>query len=153
MGRVDHEQFMRLALDCASQAADAGEVPIGAVVVLDGRVVGEGYNQPIRSSDPTAHAEIVAMRSAARHLSNYRLPGTTLYCTLEPCIMCAGAIVHARIARVVFGARDPKAGASGSIYNVLADSRLNHQPEVVEGVREAECRRLLQEFFEWKRKS
>jgi tRNA(adenine34) deaminase len=148
------EEWMGQALLQAKTALSVGEVPVGAVVVgADGAIVGRGYNHPISSHDPTGHAEIMALREAARHLGNYRLTGMTLVCTLEPCVMCAGAIVHARIARLVFGAHDPKAGAAGSIYNVVADSRLNHQPEVVSGVREAECRQLLQEFFIWKRKS
>jgi tRNA(adenine34) deaminase len=145
---------MGQALEQARTALSVGEVPVGAVVVAaDGKIVGQGYNHPISSRDPTGHAEIMALREAARSVGNYRLTGMTLVCTLEPCVMCAGAIVHARIARLVFGAHDPKAGAAGSIYNVVADSRLNHQPEVVSGVREAECRQLLQEFFIWKRKS
>lgn len=145
---------MGLALEQAAVALAAGEVPVGAVIVSpEGTVIGRGYNHPISSCDPTGHAEIMAMREAARSAGNYRLTGTTLVCTLEPCTMCAGAIVHARIARLVFGAFDPKAGAAGSLYNVVADPRLNHQPEVVSGIREAECRQLLQEFFLWKRKS
>jgi len=145
---------MEQALLQAKTALDVGEVPVGAVVVAaNGTIVGRGYNHPIASHDPTGHAEIMALREAARSVGNYRLTGMTLICTLEPCVMCAGAIVHARIARLVFGAHDPKAGAAGSIYNVVADPRLNHQPEVVSGVREAECRQLLQEFFIWKRKS
>ncbi|HET9216342.1 MAG TPA: tRNA adenosine(34) deaminase TadA [Terriglobia bacterium] len=148
------DELMGQALEQARAALAAGEVPVGAVVVsADGAVIGRGYNHPISSHDPTGHAEIMALREAARNAGNYRLTGMTLICTLEPCIMCAGAIVHARISRLVFGALDPKAGAAGSIYNVVADSRLNHQPEVVSGVREAECRQLLQEFFQWKRKS
>ena len=145
---------MGQALEQARTALGAGEVPVGAVVVAaDGTIVGRGYNHPISSHDPTGHAEIMALREAARSIGNYRLTGMTLVCTLEPCVMCAGAIVHARIARLVFGAYDPKVGAAGSIYNVVSDPRLNHQPEVVSGVREAECRQLLQEFFIWKRKS
>ena len=145
---------MEQALLQAKTALDVGEVPVGAVVVAaNGTIVGRGYNHPISSHDPTGHAEIMALREAARSVGNYRLTGMTLICTLEPCVMCAGAIVHARIARLVFGAHDPKAGAAGSISNVVADQRLNHQPEVVSGVREAECRQLLQEFFIWKRKS
>ena len=145
---------MEQALEQARTALAAGEVPVGAVVVsADGKIVGRGFNHPISSQDPTAHAEIMALREAAREVNNYRLTGMTLYCTLEPCVMCAGAIVHARIAKLVFGVHDPKAGAAGSIYNVVADPRLNHHPEVVTGVREAECRQLLQEFFIWKRKS
>jgi len=145
---------MAEALVEAQRALAAGEVPIGAVVVDgNGTIVGRGFNHPISSHDPTAHAEIMALREAALSIGNYRLTRLTLYCTLEPCVMCAGAIVHARIARVVFGAFDAKAGAAGSIYNVLNDMRLNHQPEIVSGVRESECRQLLQEFFSWKRKS
>ena len=145
---------MSEALGQAQRALAEGEVPIGAVVVDEnGTVVGRGFNHPISSHDPTAHAEIMALREAAQTVGNYRLTKLTLYCTLEPCVMCAGAIVHARIARVVFGAFDPRAGAAGSIYNVLNDERLNHQPEILAGVREPECRRLLQEFFSWKRKS
>jgi tRNA(adenine34) deaminase len=148
------DELMGQALLQAKTALSAGEVPVGAVIVTaDGTIVGRGYNHPISSHDPTGHAEIMALREAARHVGNYRLTGMTLVCTLEPCVMCAGAIVHARIARLVFGAHDPKAGAAGSIYNVVADPRLNHQPEVVSGIREAECRQLLQEFFIWKRKS
>jgi tRNA(adenine34) deaminase len=148
------DYFMEQALAEARKALAAAEVPVGAVVVTkDGEIVGRGFNHPISAHDPTGHAEIVAIRDAARKLTNYRLTGTTLYCTLEPCVMCAGAIVHARIARVVFGALDPKAGAAGSLYNIVGDVRLNHQPEIATGVREAECRKLLQEFFEWKRKS
>jgi tRNA(adenine34) deaminase len=148
------DDFMEQALAEARKALAAGEVPVGALIVTkEGEIVGRGYNQPIAAHDPTSHAEIVAMRDAAQKLGNYRLSGMTLYCTLEPCVMCAGAMVHARIARLVFGALDPKAGAAGSIYNVVSDSRLNHQPEVMPGVRESECRKLLQEFFEWKRKS
>jgi tRNA(adenine34) deaminase len=145
---------MDQALLQARTALAAGEVPVGAVVVAaNGTIMGRGFNHPISSQDPTGHAEIMALREAARNAGNYRLTGMTLYCTLEPCVMCAGAIVHARIARLVFGAYDPKAGAAGSIYNIVGDSRLNHQPEVVTGVRESECRQLLQEFFLWKRKS
>ena len=145
---------MQQALHQARVALAAGEVPVGAVVVDEGgKIIGRGFNHPISSHDPTGHAEIMALREAAHHAGNYRLTGMTLCCTLEPCVMCAGAIVHARISRLVFGAFDSKAGAAGSIYNILSDSRLNHQPEVVSGVRETECRQLLQEFFAWKRKS
>lgn len=145
---------MAQALIEARKALAAGEVPIGAVIVnSEGELIARGFNHPISSHDPTAHAEIMALREAALRAGNYRLTGMTLYCTLEPCVMCAGAIVHARISRVVFGAFDPKAGAAGSLYSVLSDTRLNHQPEIVSGVRESECRNLLQEFFSWKRKS
>jgi tRNA(adenine34) deaminase len=147
------DYFMEQALAEARKARGEAEVPVGAVVTKEGEIIGRGYNHPISGRDPTLHAEIAAMRDAAQRLGNYRLTGTTLYCTLEPCVMCAGAIVHARIARLVFGALDPKAGAAGSLYNILSDPRLNHQPELVAGVRESECRKLLQEFFEWKRKS
>ena len=141
------ERFMDLALAEARRAELAGEVPVGAVIVADGTVVGRGFNQPITTKDPTAHAEIVALRDAARNLGNYRLTAVSLYCTTEPCIMCAGAMIHARIERLVFGTLDPKAGSAVSIYNVLTDPRLNHRVEVLFGVREFECVELLREFF------
>ena len=145
-----HELHMRLALEQAALAQAAGEVPIGAVVVLEGAVVGRGYNQPIAACDPTAHAEIVALRQAARAAANYRLTGATLYATVEPCLMCVGAMVHARVGCVVFGAADPKAGAVRSLLdpNALA---LNHRFGVVEGILAEECRDLLQEFFRSRR--
>lgn len=139
--------WMDLALAEAQKAGNAGEVPVGAIVVLDGSVVGRGFNQPISSTDPTAHAEILALRDAGRHLQNYRLANSTLYCTVEPCMMCAGAMIHARIGRLVYGTPDIKAGAAGSLYNVLSDPRLNHRVEVLTGVREAECAALMREFF------
>jgi tRNA(adenine34) deaminase len=146
------EKFMDLALAEARRAESAGEVPVGAVIVhADGNVISRGFNQPISTHDPTAHAEIVAMRAAARLIGNYRLTELTLYCTMEPCVMCAGAIVHARIQRLVFGAADARAGAAGSIYDVVRDPRLNHQVEVTAGVREIECREIVQVFFERKR--
>ena len=138
---------MGLALELAREAREAGEVPIGALVVRDGQVVGKAYNCPIESSDPTAHAEINAIRKAARAETNYRLTHCTLYVTLEPCVMCAGAIVHARVERLVFGATDPKSGAAGSLYRVPTDERLNHQVEITAGVRGEECGDLLQRFF------
>lgn len=144
---MSDEDFMREALDLAQAAARAGEVPVGAVVVRDGAVVGRGYNQPISGHDPTAHAEIVAMRDAARHLGNYRLSDCALYVTLEPCAMCAGAIMHARVARVVYGAADAKTGACGSIVDLFAEPRLNHHATVTGGVLAAEATGLLQEFF------
>ena len=146
----EHEPFMRLALEQAALARDSGEVPIGAVVVKDGAVVGRGSNRPIRSSDPTAHAEIVALREAALAASNYRLSGAALYVTIEPCLMCVGAIVHARIATVVYGADDPKGGAVRTLLdpNTLP---LNHRFEVVPGVLADDCRALLQEFFRSRR--
>ena len=143
---------MDLALEEARKAEAQGEVPVGAVIVdAAGNVIARGFNQPISTHDPTAHAEILAMREAARIVGNYRLTGLTLYCTMEPCVMCAGAIVHARIQRLIYGAADPRAGAAGSIYNIVADPRLNHQVSVVSGVREIECRKLVQRFFENRR--
>ena len=144
---MDDKDFMGLALDLAREAGAAGEVPVGALVVLEGEIVGRGFNQPIGRSDPTAHAEIMALRDAAAQLGNYRLPGCSLYVTLEPCAMCAGAIMHARIARVVFGARDPKTGVAGSVINLFAEERLNHHAELVGGVLEVECGGLLSAFF------
>lgn len=135
------------ALALAREAAARGEVPVGAVVVREGRIVGRGGNAPINASDPTAHAEITALREAGRALGNYRLPGCELYVTLEPCAMCAGAIMHARIARLVFGANDPKTGACGSVVDLFANLRLNHHTEVIGGVRADECGRLLSDFF------
>jgi len=139
--------FMAVALDLAREAATLGEVPVGALVVRDGEIVGRGANQPIGRHDPSAHAEILALRDAASRLGNYRLPGCTLYATLEPCAMCAGAIMHARIGRVVFGARDPKTGVAGSVIDLFAEGRLNHHAEVVGGVRGEECGALLSSFF------
>ena len=142
---------MRRALELAADAAQAGEVPVGAVVVLDGKVIGEGFNAPISRADPTAHAEVRALRDAASRLGNYRLPGSTLYVTLEPCAMCAGAILHARVARVVFGASDPKTGAAGGVVDLFAEPRLNHQTQVVSGVLADDCGNTLREFFLRKR--
>jgi len=142
---------MLLALGEARQAAEAGEVPVGAVVVLAGRVLARGHNRPIALHDPTAHAEILALREAARELGNYRLTGATLYVTIEPCVMCCGAAVHARIARLVYGADDAKAGAVRSVHRLLDDARLNHRVEVTAGVRAAECGARLSEFFRAKR--
>ena len=142
---------MGLALEEARRAEAAGEVPVGAVVVLDGRVIGRGHNRVIAASDPTAHAEIVALRDAAQAVSNYRLAGADLYTTVEPCPMCCGAALNARIARVVYGAADPKAGAARTLYRLLDDPRLNHQVTVVAGVRSAECGALLSGFFQKKR--
>ena len=147
---AEDERFMGLALEEADRAATAGEVPVGAVVVLDGRVVARGHNAPVADRDPTAHAEIVALRRAARAAGNYRLTGATLYVTLEPCLMCVGAIVNARIATVVYGAAEPKWGALGSILDAR-DLRLNHHLEVIAGVREAECREIVVDFFKFRR--
>lgn len=141
------EDFMGVALELARQAASFDEVPVGAVVVKDGEIVGRGFNQPIGRHDPTAHAEVMALRDAAECLGNYRLPGCTLYVTLEPCAMCIGAIFHARIGRVVFGARDPKTGAAGSVIDLFAEERLNHHAEIVGGIRAEECGALLSGFF------
>ena len=142
---------MGLALEEARLGDAAGEVPVGAVVVLDGRVIGRGHNRVIAASDPTAHAEVVALRDAAQAVRNYRLAGADLYTTMEPCPMCCGAALTARVARVVYGAADPKAGAARTLYRLLDDPRLNHQVAVVAGVRSAECGALLSEFFQKKR--
>lgn len=141
------EHWMGEALALARQAMARGEVPVGAVVVKDGAIVGRGGNAPIAASDPTAHAEIAALRDAARALGNYRLPDCDLYVTLEPCAMCAGAILHARIRRLVFGARDPKTGACGSVVNLFGEPRLNHHTTVTAGIAAEACGRLLSDFF------
>jgi haloalkane dehalogenase/tRNA(adenine34) deaminase len=145
-----HESFMREALEGARSAMRLGEVPIGAVVVHDGLVVARGFNQPIQRQDPTAHAEVMALRDAARALGNYRLPGCTVYVTLEPCLMCAGALLNARVGTVVYGAAEPKFGALSSILR-LEDVPSNHRFEVVSGVLEAECRQLVVDFFKFRR--
>jgi tRNA(adenine34) deaminase len=144
---VDAERFMREALALAEQAAERGEVPVGAVVVRDGEILGRGYNRPISSADPTAHAEIVAMREAAGRLGNYRLVGCELYVTLEPCVMCVGAMAHARIERIVFGARDPKTGACGSIVDLPGLSSFNHHGSFEGGVLAPESAEILRRFF------
>ena len=144
--------FMREALSLAHAAECLGEVPVGAVVVLNGQIVGRGFNSPIGESDPTAHAEIAALRDAARNLGNYRLPGCELYVTLEPCTMCAGAIMHARISRVIYGARDPKTGVHGSVVDLFGVERLNHHTTVVGGVLAEECSRTLSAFFASRRR-
>ena len=150
---MSDEVFMRMALDAAAGAQRVGEVPVGAVLVKDGAVIAVGHNQPIIDHDPTAHAEIAALRDAARNLDNYRLPGCHLYVTLEPCAMCAGAILHARIARVVYGARDPKTGVHGSVVDLFAVDRLNHHTEIVGGVLADECGGLLSAFFAGRRRA
>ena len=142
---------MRAALAQAHLAGAAEEVPVGAVLVLDGSIVGRGYNQPISARDPSAHAEIMALRDAGQRLGNYRLPGSVLYVTLEPCAMCAGAIMHARVARVVFGARDPKTGVAGSVVNLFGEDRLNHHAQVEGDVLAEECGALLSAFFAGRR--
>jgi tRNA(adenine34) deaminase len=149
-GEAD-ERWMEEALRLAGRAEIADEVPVGAVVVCDAKIVGRGWNQVVSTSDPTAHAEILALREAARALGNYRLSGCQLYVTLEPCAMCAGAIVHARIARLVYGARDPKAGAVGGVMQVLNHPKLNHRVEVTEGVLGGRCMEILQAFFRERR--
>jgi len=145
-------EFMKLAIREAKKAGQKAEVPVGAVLVAEsGEILSLSHNQAITLSDPTAHAEILALRKAAQKILNYRLLGTTLYVTIEPCIMCMGAIIHARVARVVFGAQDLKWGAAGSLYNYAEDVRLNHQPEIIHGVCQDECRALIQDFFRSKR--
>lgn len=150
MNAID-EAFMAEALELAFEGSRLNEVPVGALVVLDGVVVGRGYNQPISQQDPTAHAEIMALRNAARTLGNYRLPGATLYVTVEPCAMCAGAIQHARIARVVYGASEPKTGACGSVVDLFAEARLNHHAEVEGGLMAEESAALIGAFFQRRR--
>ena len=144
---MNDEDYMRAALEQARQAGACDEVPVGAVVVLDGEIVGRGFNQPIGRHDPTAHAEIIALRDAATRLGNYRLPGCALYVTLEPCVMCSGAIMHARIARVVYGARDPKTGVAGSVLDLFAEPRLNHHATIEGGLLADDCGRMLSSFF------
>ena len=139
--------WMELALEQARLAAAAGEVPVGALVIKDGQVLGRGHNRNLLDNDPTAHAEIIALRQAAARVGNHRLPGCTLYSTIEPCSMCAGALVAARVARLVFGAVDPKAGSCGSLYNLCADPRLNHEVEVTPGVLSGQSADLLASFF------
>jgi len=143
--------YMRRALELAAQAEAQGEVPVGALVVVDDKIIGEGWNRPITAHDPTAHAEIVALRAAASTLGNYRVNGATLYVTLEPCPMCAGAIVHARVARVVYGACDPLAGSGGTVFNLLNSPALNHRTQVQGGVLVEECSQRLKVFFQARR--
>ena len=143
--------FMREALALARVAAASGEVPVGALVVSDGKVIGRGFNAPIASHDPSAHAEMQALRAAGKALANYRLPGCVLYVTLEPCAMCVGAMLHARIARLIYGAADPKTGACGSVIDLFGETRLNHHATVTSGVMSGECAALLRDFFAAKR--
>jgi len=145
------ESFLDLALAQAREAEQEGEVPVGAVIVLDQQIIGRGHNRPIRSNDPTAHAEMLAIREAARTIGNYRLDGATLYSTLEPCVMCAGALVNARVARLVFGARDLRFGGVRSKFRLADADVLNHRVEIVEGVLGAACAELLEDFFRRKR--
>jgi tRNA(adenine34) deaminase len=141
------EKFMQRALELARTAEAAGEVPVGAVIVRDGEIIAEGWNHPIGTCDPTAHAEIIALRAAGLALHTYRLTGTTLYVTLEPCPMCAGAMIHARVQRLVFGATDPRAGAAGTVFNIVQHPALNHRMECTGGLLAEECGTLLREFF------
>jgi tRNA(Arg) A34 adenosine deaminase TadA len=150
-GRSD-EEFMGAALDLAREARERGEVPVGAVLVMDGEIMGRGFNQPVSKNDPTAHAEIVALRHAGREAGNYRLPGSTMYVTIEPCQMCVGAMVHARVARVVYGTPEPKAGAIESAMRAHEHPSLNHRLEVTSRVLEDECREVIQSFFAERRK-
>ena len=147
-----HERWMREALNLAEQAAEADEVPVGAIVVHNGEIIGRGFNQPIRSCDATAHAEIVAIRSASQFRNNYRLPGTTVYVTIEPCTMCLGAMIHARVDRLVFGATEPRAGAVVSQGSLLEAGHFNHQLSFIDGVLAEECSSLMQSFFRNRRK-
>ena len=144
-------QYMSRALELARFAEANGEVPVGAVIVKENQIIGEGWNQPITTHDPSAHAEMLAMRAAAKSLGNYRLLDTTLYVTLEPCAMCAGAMVHARIKRLVYAATDPRAGAAGTLFNIVQHDALNHRVEVTGGVLEEECAALLRNFFRTRR--
>jgi tRNA(adenine34) deaminase len=149
---IDHIRYMKIALKEAEKALQKKEIPIGAVLVDDkGETLAAAHNQPITLNDPTAHAEILVLREAANRIRNYRLLNTTLYATIEPCVMCMGALIHARVATVVFGAVDPKWGAAGSLFNFAADSRLNHQIEIIGGVWQEQCRELMQSFFREKR--
>lgn len=150
---MDDARFMQEALAQARHAWALGEVPVGALVVRDGEIIATGFNRPIANHDPTAHAEIMALRAAAAILGNYRLPGCELFVTLEPCVMCAGAMMHARLARVVYGAADPKTGACGSIVNLFQESRLNHHTEVTGGVCADACSQLLKDFFAERRRA
>jgi tRNA(adenine34) deaminase len=143
--------FMKVALEEAEEAYRRGEVPVGAVLVREGNILARAHNAPIVRNDPSAHAEMLVLRQAAEKIGNYRLAETELYVTLEPCIMCAGAIVHARLSRVIFGARDPKYGAVVSLYNILADKRLNHQVKITEGILQEECGEIMSRFFKEKR--
>jgi len=149
----EDRRLMRRALALAELARDAGEVPVGAVLAIDGVVMGEGYNRPIASSDPSAHAEMQALRDAAQRAGNYRLPGSVLYVTLEPCVMCAGAVMHARVGRLVFGASDPKTGACGGVLDLFSEPRLNHHTRVEGGILAQECGELLRGFFSTRRSS
>lgn len=148
---MSDKKYMQRAFELAKEAQAHDEVPVGAVIVYQDQIIGEGWNQPISSNDPTAHAEIIALRDAANKLNNYRLPDATMYVTLEPCAMCAGAIVHARLAKLVYAIDDPKTGAGGSVFNIMQTDELNHKVEIEEGIMGDECRSLIQNFFKEKR--
>jgi tRNA(adenine34) deaminase len=145
------QQYMRMAIEQAQLAAQSGEVPVGAVLVKDGQVISKAFNKPIANHDPSAHAEMLALREAALAEENYRIPGSTLYVTLEPCAMCSGAMLHARIDRVVYGAPDPKTGAAGSVLDIFASKQINHQTSVEGGIMSEECGQLLRDFFKGRR--
>ena len=145
------QQYMRMAIEQAQLAAQSGEVPVGAVLVRDGQVISRAFNKPIANHDPSAHAEMLALREAALAEENYRIPGSTLYVTLEPCAMCSGAILHARIDRVVYGAQDPKTGAAGSVLDIFSSKQINHQTSVEGGIMSEECGQLLRDFFKGRR--
>jgi tRNA(adenine34) deaminase len=151
MPLTDNKHWMQRALELAKKAEVHDEVPVGAIIVYEDKIIGEGWNQPISSDDPTAHAEIMALRDAGGKIGNYRLPNATIYVTLEPCTMCAGAIIHARLTKLVYAVDDPKTGACGSIFNLLQTEELNHKVEIEKGVMEEECRSLIQSFFKEKR--
>jgi tRNA(adenine34) deaminase len=145
------QQYMRMAIEQAQLAAQSGEVPVGAVLVRDGQVISKAFNKPIGNHDPSAHAEMLALREAALAEENYRIPGTTLYVTLEPCAMCSGAMLHARVSRVVYGAPDPKTGAAGSVLDLFSSKQINHQTSVAGGIMSEECGQLLRDFFKGRR--
>ncbi len=145
-------KWMQHAIKLARHAESINEVPVGAVIVKNNKIIAEGWNQPITGNDPTAHAEIIALRAAAQSIDNYRIVDTTLYITLEPCAMCAGALIHARVSRVVFGASDPRTGAAGSVFDILNTTKLNHVIEITKGILEKDCAQLLKQFFKNKRK-
>ena len=146
-----HEECMKYAIQLAKKSEELDEVPVGAIVVYRNEIIGEGWNQPIASHDPTAHAEIMALKNAGKKIGNYRLPESTIYVTLEPCVMCAGAIVHARVAKLVYAVEDEKTGACGSVFNITQAEKLNHHVRIEKGVLEKECRALIQDFFKEKR--
>jgi tRNA(adenine34) deaminase len=148
---IDDAKWMQRAFELAQTAKEHDEVPVGAIIVYQDQIIGEGWNQPISSNDPTAHAEIIALRDAGNNIGNYRLSGATMYVTLEPCAMCAGAMVHARLAKLVYAVDDPKTGACGSVFNILQTDVLNHKVETEKGLLEDECRSLIQNFFKEKR--